>query len=254
MEPLALQDLIVLFLCGGIAGFIDSIAGGGGLISLPMLLSVGLPPQIALGTNKLQSTFGSLAATINYARQGLIDFRGALWGVVCTAIGAVVGAIAVQLLDKSILTRTIPLLLTAIFFYVLFSPRLGEKDMRTRLKETLFYPMAGLLLGFYDGFFGPGVGTFWTIAFVTLLGYNLKRATGHTKLMNFTSNAVSLVAFALAGKLVLVAGFVMGFGQLLGAWSGSHLVIKKGTGFIRAVFLAVVGVTIVRLLTIAYLR
>jgi uncharacterized protein len=241
--------LPLLFGVGAVAGWIDSIAGGGGLITVPVLLSFGLPPAEALGTNKLQAVFGSGSAAWHYHRAGLIG--RAATGVVCTAIGAVLGALAVQRIQPDFLRTIIPFLLIAIAVYFLVRPQLGDIDAHPRWRAGAFHFTFGLALGFYDGFFGPGTGSFWAMAYVLLLGFNLTKATAHTKLMNFTSNAASLVMFLLAGKAHMVAGLVMGAGQLLGAWLGARMVIARGARFIRPIFIAVVLAISVRLLVAA---
>ncbi len=240
--------LFLLFLAGGFAGFVDSIAGGGGIITLPALLAVGIPPHQALATNKLQSSFGSFTATINYAKKGLMKPKELLLGVVFTFIGAVSGAIAVQFFDAKSLEDMIIFMLIVIFLYTLASPNLGAIHTTAKLKKPLFYTIFGLLIGFYDGFFGPGTGSFWTMALILLLGLDLKGATAQTKLFNFTSNIASLLMFIYAGLVLWVAGLVMGVGQIIGAYLGSSLVAKKEVKFIRVFFLVIVGATILKLL------
>jgi len=173
--------------------------------------------------------------------------RDLAWGPF-TFSGAVTGSVLIQLIKADFLMKGIPLLLLGVFLYTLFSPDLGTTDRQVKMSRYLFYPLFGLLLGFYDGFFGPGTGSFWTISLVVLLGLNLKKATGTTKIMNFTSNIVSLTVFIIGGKVVFLAGIVMGFGQMAGAWTGSHLVIKHNTKFIRLFFLIVVAATIARII------
>jgi uncharacterized protein len=243
-----------LFLCGGgfLAGFVDSIAGGGGIISLPILLSVGIPPHQALGTNKLQGSFGSFTAALNYARKGLVDYKKIVPGIIFTAMGAILGTVAIQMLSAAFLQHVIPLLLAAVFLYTLFTPDMGRRDSKPKMNERLFYLLAGLILGFYDGFFGPGTGSFWTLLFVLFLGLDLKKATAHTKITNFTSNIVALTVFVIGGKVLFLAGIIMGCGQMAGAYTGSRLVIRNGVGFVRVFFLAVVAVTIARLLYVTY--
>ncbi len=240
--------LFLLFLAGGFAGFVDSIAGGGGIITLPALLAVGIPPHQALATNKLQSSFGSFTATLNYAKKGLMNPKELLLGVVFTFIGAVSGAVSVQFFDAKSLEDMIIFMLIIIFIYTLASPNLGSIHTTAKLKKPLFYTLFGLLIGFYDGFFGPGTGSFWTMALILLLGLDLKAATAETKLFNFTSNIASLIMFIYAGLVLWVAGFVMGVGQIIGAYLGSNLVAKKEVKFIRVFFLIVVGVTILKLM------
>jgi hypothetical protein len=237
-----------LFAAGFGAGLIDAMAGGGGLITIPVLLGLGMPPQTALGTNKLQGTFGSGSAMLHFVRAGVVDLRACTAGIAWTACGAGLGTIAVQSLDPAFLRTTIPLLLIAIALFMLFSPALGMADVRERMGRRAFFLVFGCSIGFYDGFFGPGTGTFWAMAFVLLLGFNLARATAYTKVMNFTSNLVSLVVFLANGFVSLPEGIVMGLGQFAGARVGSRLVIAKGSRFIRRVFIAVVVAVSVKLL------
>lgn len=230
----------LLFAAGLFAGLIDAMAGGGGLITIPVLLGMGMPPQTALGTNKLQGAFGAGSAMLHFARAGAVDLRECGAGVIWTAIGAGLGTLAVQTLDPAFLRSAIPLLLIAIAFVMLFSPRLGMADVQERMGKKPFFLVFGLSIGFYDGFFGPGTGAFWAMAFVLFLGFSLTRATAHTKVMNFTSNVVSLAFFLASGCVSLPEGTVMGLGQFAGARIGTRLVIKGGSRFIRPVFIAVV--------------
>jgi uncharacterized protein len=247
MNPLTFPTLVLLWLAGLLAGFVDSIAGGGGIISLPALLAAGLPPHLALGTNKLQGSFGSMTAAVNYSRKGLVSLREIPAGVAFTALGALAGTMTVQVLSAQFLQHIILILLGGVFLYTLFSPDLGRLDRRPALAAPVFFACAGLTLGFYDGFFGPGTGSFWAIALVTMLGLNLKKATAHTKIFNFTSNIVALGGFFAGRHVVVAAGLLMGAGQMLGAFIGSRLVIQKGTGFVRVFFLVVVAATIIKL-------
>ena len=156
---LSLLAQVLLLLAGFGAGFVDSIAGGGGVISLPALLAAGMPPHLALGTNKLQAALGTTFAAGNYARRGLLERAQLPLGVMFTAGGAVAGAMLISRLPSMWLARIVPWLLTAIFVYVIGSPRLGETARRARMTSATFAALFGLLLGFYDGFFGPGTGS-----------------------------------------------------------------------------------------------
>jgi uncharacterized protein len=237
-----------LFATGLVAGLIDSIAGGGGLITLPVLLGLRVPPKIALGTNKFQSTFGSFTASFYYIRHKVVELRQLKLGIIATFIGAAVGAWAVQQIDSNVLNYIIPVLLLIIAVYTFFTPKLGEIDQHPRLSGTIFSVVLGTSLGFYDGFFGPGVGSFWAIACVLGLGLNLTKATGYTKVMNFTSNIVSLLIFLLGGYVWFTAGISMGIGQIIGAKIGSGLAIRKGVKFIRPVYITIVILTTIKLL------
>jgi hypothetical protein len=244
----------LLFAAGFSAGLVDSIAGGGGIISVPVLLNFGLPPQLALGTNKFQSSFGSVAASWRYARRGLVELRACRLGILLTMAGALLGAGVVQHIESRVLEKTIPVLLTALVAYLAFQPQIGREDRPARLGPGVFYAVFGLGLGFYDGFFGPGTGSFWAIAFVLLRGHNLARATAHTKVMNATSNLASLALFAAAGLVHLGAGLVMAAGQVAGARLGAGLVVRKGAQFVRPAFLVMAGLTILRLVWINLVR
>ena len=244
---LTMDVLVFLFFSAFLAGLVDAVAGGGGLIALPALLFAGIPPQLALGTNKLQGSFGTLTAAFNYIKKGQASLKEAWLGIVFTLLGAAAGAVLVQQLDPDFLGPVIPILLLLVFIYTLFSRNLGLKTGAPRLPHGVFFVFSGLGLGFYDGFFGPGTGSFWTMAFMVLLGMNMTRASGFTKVMNFTSNIVALCSFVLGGNVLYSVGLVMACGQIAGAVIGSNLAISKGARFIRPVFLTVIFFTIVRL-------
>jgi len=245
-------SFLLLFLTGLVAGFVDSIAGGGGLISLPVLLSLGIPPQIALGTNKLQSSCGTLAAAANFIRRGTVDLNQCLHGIVFTFMGAVLGAWTIQQIDAGFIRHIIPVMLLFVFFYTLFSKDLGTRSGHAKMDKNLFFTLFGLGLGFYDGFFGPGTGSFWTGSLLIFMGMDMTRAAGTTRIMNFTSNVVALSVFIIGGNVLYSAGICMAAGQVIGARAGSGLAIKKGASFIRPVFLTMVFLTIVRLMYVNY--
>lgn len=230
------------------AGFVDSIAGGGGLITVPALLACGFGPQVALGTNKLQACFGSGSATWHFARAGWVDWPGCRRGLVLTWLGAAAGTRTVQHLDPGFLRVSIPVLLLALALFMAVRPTLGNRDEPPRISRVIFDLLFGLGLGFYDGFFGPGTGTFWAMAFVLGLGFNLTRATAQTKAMNFASNIAALTFFLAAGQVHWAAGLLMGLCQWTGARLGAGLVVQRGTHLIRPVFLAVVIALTLKLL------
>lgn len=244
-DPWVLGLLVLAALA---AGLMDSIAGGGGIITVPALLAAGLPPAHALATNKLQSSFGSGMALGRYARAGLVPRDEVLPAVGFTAVGAVAGTLTVRFLPTAWLTWIIPAVLAAIFVYLLFRPQWGQEARPARWSRTPFYAVFGLALGFYDGFLGPGTGTFWTVALTGLLGHSLATATAQTKVANFTSNVVSLAVFVALGQVLWGLGLLMGLGQAVGAWMGTKLAMTRGAGFIRWVFLAVAAATLVKVL------
>lgn len=236
LEP---SVLALLFAIATLAGWVDSIGGGGGLISIPTLLWSGFSPLDVLATNKLQATFGSSTATFSYARYGLVDIKGQKLAIGLTFAGAIGGAWAVQQVDSSALGKIIPLLLIAFALYFLFSPKIQDRESTPLIGNRLFAATVGISVGFYDGFFGPGTGTFFTVAYVTLLGFGLPKATGNTKLLNFTSNIASLLFFACTGHIVWLVGLVMGCGQTLGSLLGARMAVKHGTRLIRPVLVTV---------------
>lgn len=230
----------VLFLVGAVAGFVDAIAGGGGLLTVPALLAAGLPPQLALGTNKFQSSCGTALATWNYARAGLVPWRENWPGLVATLAAALLGTWTVTVVSPHSLRRLLPIALAAVAAYTAFRPQLGTQTRPALLKPATFGLAFGCLLGFYDGFLGPGTGSFWMMACVLVMGMDLRAATGVTKAMNLTSNLASLAFFLATRSVDFLAGSFMAAGQLLGAWLGSHLAIRQGARLIRPVFLTVV--------------
>ena len=240
--------LPLLFIAGLSAGFVDAVAGGGGLITVPALLWAGLPVQSALGTNKMQSSCGTLLAVIRYARAGLVTWNEVRLAVAITFAFAVLGTWAVTLLSAGVLKMIVPWLLLTVAVYALLSPRLGLERAHARLSATAFAWLSGISLGFYDGFFGPGTGSFWTIALLTLRGMELTRATAFTKVVNLASNLAALMVFLAAGTVNGRIALVMIVGQLIGARLGSGMVIKHGTRFVRTVFLIVVFALTTKLL------
>jgi len=242
------ETLALLFFAGLSAGFIDAIAGGGGLISVPALLWAGLPPQIALGTNKMQSTWGTLLAVSRYARAGLVRWNEVRLAVLVTFVFAMLGTYVVTQVSNEVLKKIVPWLLLSIAGYAMLSPRFGQQSVRARLSPGVFACLGGSVLGFYDGFFGPGTGSFWTVACLSLLGLELTRATAYTKVANLTSNVASLLVFIFAARIRYDIAAVMIAGQLIGARLGSGMVIRHGAPFIRIVFLIVVFAMVAKLL------
>ena len=221
-----------------LTGFIDAIAGGGGLIMMPVLLFTGMSPLQALGTNKLQSMFGTGTALRNYWRSGLVEWRRNRLSVLLVFVGAVGGAITVQLIETRLLNLIIPILLVASAIYILLSPRMTDEDAHHRVSSNGYAPLGGAI-GFYDGFFGPGTGTFFTTSLVALRGYGLTKATALTKLFNFTSNVASVLLFALGGHMLWLLGLSMAAGAMLGGWLGSHTAIRFGARLIRPLLVVI---------------
>ena len=238
----------LLFLTGFAAGVIDSVAGGGGILTLPVLLSLGMSPAEAIATNKLQASFGSVTAAWSYVRSGVVSFRACLPGAILTFVGSLLGAATLQWVKPEWLETLVPWLLAAILIYTVLKPQLGEQSTRARLSARMFFPIFGLALGFYDGIFGPGVGSFWTLALIVVLGRDFVAATGITKVMNAASNVAALLLFLVLGKVHFTLGLVMGAGQIVGARVGSRLVVTRGARFVRPIFITMVAAVLARLL------
>ncbi|MDI9237619.1 TSUP family transporter [Lysobacter sp. LF1] len=215
-----------------VAGLIDAIAGGGGLLTIPALMSVGLPPVHAIATNKLQSSFGTASAVVAFARKGRIDFRRFRWPAVGAFVGSVLGAWTLQRLDPAFLSGLIPVMLVLMAAYFLFGPKPSEEDRHSRLGTTALLLIVAAI-GFYDGFFGPGTGSFLATALVVLFGMGLVSATAHTKLLNLSSNIAALIALIIGGKVLWTLGLLMALSSVLGGQIGAHLAMRVGGKVIR---------------------
>lgn len=231
--------LCLLFIIGLVAGVVDAIVGGGGLITLPALFGVGLPPSIAIGTNKLQTFFGTFSATLSFYRKKMYSIRTIGKGIIPITVGALLGAIVSQCLSVAALSKIMPFLLLFILTYVILAPKFGSQDHTPKMNETPFYFFGGLLLGFYDGFFGPGVGSLWIFALSYFLGYNLLKASAYTKVFNLVSNVVATVCFIMGGNINYKIAVVMAIGQFIGGKIGTQIALKGGFVVIRPLFILV---------------
>lgn len=238
MPDLTLDLFALLALAGFLAGFIDAIAGGGGLITLPALLLAGIPPAQALATNKVQGVFGAATAAVSYSRGGLVDPRRQWRAALGAGIAGAVGAVLVSRLPTDGLRLVLPVVLIAIALFFAFRPGLGDRDRVQRIGPRAFALIAVPLVGFYDGLIGPGAGSFYMIAFVTLAGYGILKATAHTKLLNFASNLGALLAFVLVGQPLWALGAVMGAAQIGGAALGARLASRIGARLIKPLLVA----------------
>jgi len=254
MSPLSLPELLVLFIAAFFAGAMDAIGGGGGLIMVPALVAAGLPPHLALGTNKGQSLFGSLAAAIRYARASLVDWDAARVTFPTAFLGALAGAALVLLVRPEALRPLVLLLLVvAAVLVTVARPRPGGNP-GTKRRAWLLAGLVALAVGVYDGFFGPGAGTFYIAGFVGLLGLTMARASADAKIANFASNVAAAAIFAHRGVIVWSIALPLAGGQLLGGYLGAHLAVRRGDPLIRAVVLAVVLILVVKIGRDLYLR
>jgi len=236
------QILYIILPLVFLAGLVDSIAGGGGLISLPAYLLAGLPPDIALANNKMSSCFGTLYTTIRYFRHGMIDLAVALLCGVCALLGSFTGAKTVLSISPDFLNHLLIILLPVIFIYFIFKKDFGEKNTSSYVPtfaKYLYTVLIGLVLGFYDGFFGPGTGSFLILLFVMVLRYDLTLANGNTKVVNLASNIAALTLFIWHAKVIFWIGIPAVLANVAGNHIGSTLVIKKGNKLIKVIFIVV---------------
>ncbi|SHO58829.1 sulfite exporter TauE/SafE family protein [Vibrio quintilis] len=250
MEYIEPATLLMLALVAFVAGFIDGVAGGGGLLTVPALLSLGLPPHIALGTNKVAATFATSTAAITYYKKKMFNPRQWKHVFVSTLAGAITGTLVVDLISKAWLERFLPLIILLTAAYTIFyHPGHGKHHPEKvnvpnlKLKQVI----QGLSLGFYDGIAGPGTGAFWVVSSMALYRLNILFSSGLAKAMNFTSNMTSLITFAILGHINWVLGLVMGLCLMIGAYVGAHSAIRFGSPFIRPVFITVVSILAIRL-------
>lgn len=242
--------LLVLALVAFAAGFIDAVAGGGGMLTVPALLSLGLPPHIALGTNKLAASFASSTAAFTYYRKRL--FRPKCWkrAFVATLLGATIGTLVVDLISTEWLEKILPLIILLAALYTVWhkTPANITNEIPVscpKFKRKQY--IQGFSIGFYDGLAGPGTGAFWTVSSMALYRLNILLASGLSKAMNFTSNFTSLVTFAILGHIDWVLGLTMGVCLMAGAFVGAHSAIRFGATFIRPVFITVVSILAIKL-------
>ena len=235
---LASDAIAFLMIAAFVAGIVDAMAGGGGLITLPALLAAGVPPIAALGTNKLQSSFGTAMAFTTFARAGHVDLRRFAVPALASFLGAVAGAITVQRIDPSFLAAFIPGLLIAMAVYFLVGPRMTDEDRHTRIHAAGLCAVAAAI-GFYDGFFGPGTGSFFTTALVALVGLGVVRAVAHTKLLNLASNFAALLAMIAGGHVLWPIGLAMAAASIAGGRLGAHAAIRFGGRAVRPVLVLI---------------
>jgi uncharacterized protein len=233
-----------------LAGFIDSIVGGGGLIQLPALL-ITLPEyttQMLLGTGKIPSLAGSVTSAIQYGRKVVFRWAFLLPTAVCALIFSLIGSSLVTYLDNRVLKPLILFLLIAVAIYTFFKKDFGSiQTIEMPPSKALKWGIAiGIILGFYDGFLGPGTGSFLVLTFIAILGFDFLTASAHAKVVNAFTNIGSIIVFGWHGNMLLQYAIPMAFFNLLGSYLGSKMAILKGNGFVRVIFLCVIALMIVR--------
>ena len=252
------MELVIVSLASLLAGLVDAIVGGGGLILVPALFATfpAAPPATLLGTNKSASVWGTSMATLQYARRVRMRWPVMLPAALAALVGSFVGAWVVTLIDPGFLRRLLPFILLAVLLYTLARKDLGRThaphlDQR---RETLLACAIGAVIGWYDGFFGPGTGSFFIFLFVRLLGYDFLNASAAAKLLNVATNVAAIALFAAKGHVWWHVGLVMAVANVAGSLVGTRLALRHGAGFVRGVFIAVVGALILKTGYDAFLR
>ncbi|ROR28446.1 hypothetical protein EDD66_10428 [Mobilisporobacter senegalensis] len=250
MEDILLKLLLICPITF-IAGFIDSIAGGGGLISLPAYFAIGIPPHLATGTNKCSSTFGSFFATVRYIKNGKVHIQSAVFAAIMALFGSYLGATLNLSLDEKYLKYILIFILPITAFIIYQKKEFGRENKALGLsggKIILLSMMSGFVIGIYDGFFGPGTGTFLIFCFSALIGFDLITSSGNAKIVNFSSNIAALITFAVHGKILYTIGIPGAIFGILGNWIGSGIALKRGTKVIRPMLVIVMGILLIKVI------
>ena len=247
---LTVQMVLIAVVGVFLAAFVDGIAGGGGIISVPAYLLAGLPPHLTLGTNKLSSCIGTAVSTGRYIKGGLIDWKRGIPAVLLALLGAHVGTRLQLIVDENWLKWMLLIVLPLVAFAVLRDKRLPEEpgEIAPR-RQMLIVWAAALLIGCYDGFYGPGTGTFLLLIFCRLGRMDLRTASGNVKLVNLASNIGALVTSLLSGKVFLALGLIAAAVSMLGHFLGSGLAIKDGSKIIRPIILLVLALLAVKIVS-----
>ncbi len=239
---------LVLFFCVFLAAFIDSIAGGGGLISLPAYYAVGIPPHVALGTNKFSATIGTLFASVRFIKNKSVEWKAAITAGVCALVGSAWGANMALLVSEVYLQYVLLCTVPVLAVFVLTKKDMGEHKEEMRGAKLIGVSvLCGLLVGAYDGFFGPAAGTFYTLAFASIVGMTMTKACGTTKIVNLCSGAAALVTFILNGKIDYSLAIPCTILAIAGNWLGSGLAIKNGAKLVRPVMVAAMALLLIKI-------
>lgn len=230
---LSYDVIIILFLAGGFAGFIDALAGGGGLITVPALLLTGIPPLAAIATNKLQGVFGTFTASVTVYKKKAVTKDDVFLLFFASFAGAGLGAFILLFIDANQLKIVIPIVLVSIALYFLFSPKMNDVERDPKVSRPIYHFLVVPIIGFYDGILGPGTGSFFATAGVALRGQTIIKSTSIAKFLNLASNFASLIVFIFSGDIIWLLGSIMIIGQIIGGYLGSVAIINGGTKFIR---------------------
>ncbi|MBP1764314.1 MAG: hypothetical protein H6Q65_1372 [Firmicutes bacterium] len=240
MDQISIETLSFILGVGFLASFVDSVVGGGGLISLPALLLTGLPPVAVLGTNKLASVCGSITSSISFLRSGKMNLGLVKYLFPLSFLGSIAGAYTVRLIPPEFLKPLVIVMLVLVAIYTVFKKDWGDKSTYQGINNRIgvLGSCAAFTLGFYDGFFGPGTGSFLIFVFL-MLGFDFVVAAGNAKALNFASNLGAAITFILAGSVNYIYGISMGAAMIIGAIAGSRVAITKGAAYVRPLFISI---------------
>lgn len=246
ITQLSFELLSLLFFVAIIAGLLDTLAGGGGLISIPALMLSGVPPLAALGTNKLQGSIGTATATYLMLKNKKVGWNHVKYLMLSAFIGSTLGTVVVQFINTEILTFVVPSVLLFIGMYFLLSNHMNKEPTRPKVSQRKFNRIVVPLIGCYDGMFGPGTGSFFTLSGMSCRGQDLITSTAMAKTLNFSSNLASLFVFLMAGHIIWAIGLVMMLGQVVGAWVGSHCLFSINPTYLRGIIVLMCGGMLVK--------
>jgi uncharacterized protein len=246
IPELSLEILSFLFLTAVVASFLDTLAGGGGLLTVPALILSGIPPLAVLGTNKFQSSMGTATATFMMFKNKKVTWDEVKGLMLFAFIGATIGAATVQLINPELLSFVIPIVLLFIAIYFLVVPKPKESDGEPKLGYQKYRNFVVPVIGWYDGFFGPGTGSFFALSGVSLRGHGLISATIIAKTLNFATNFAALLVFLTIGRIAWIAGIFMITGQGIGAWLGSKFLFKINPSYLRILIVLMCGAMLLR--------
>lgn len=247
---ITIENLIFVAIALFLAGFIDSIAGGGGCISLPAFLLTGLPAPTAFACNKTSACLGTSVATVNFLKKGKINVKVTIISAVCGIIGSNIGARIILSMDPSFLQKIIVCVIPFVALFLLLNKKYGDTnhfDSISKSKVIVVSVLSGLILGLYDGVIGPGTGTFAIMVFSFLLKFDLKTATGNAKLLNFCTGIGSVVHYLFSNVIIWPIVIITSLSDMLGNYLGSSLALKKNSSFIRVVMVVVMGILVIKL-------
>lgn len=250
MNELTLTTFLIVCPLVFLGGFVDAVAGGGGLISLPAYMIAGLPVHNSIATNKLSSGMGTTVSTIRFARGGNIPWKKALPCVIMAMIGSAAGARLALLVDAELFKRLMLVIIPVTAYYVMKNKTMGKEPDPLDFKKMMIRASAvALVIGMYDGFYGPGTGTFLILLLSSFAKFRLGEANGVAKSINLTTNITSLAVYLMSGKVIIILGFIAGLFGIAGNYIGVSFFNDKGARAVKPIMLVVLTIFFIRILT-----